>query len=68
MCCKCLCVQVLYRGGICGCVWYKCRLSVVDFVECVVWWLMWVMFVVRVGGSVVLRRIALLGMCLSECE
>ena len=19
--CECLCVQVLYRGGLCGCVW-----------------------------------------------
>ena len=28
----------------------KCRLSVVNYV---VWQLMWVMFVVRVGGSVV---------------
>ena len=28
----------------------KCR----NFVECVVWWLMWVVFVVCVGGSVVL--------------
>ena len=34
-----LCVQVLHRGGLYGCVWYKCRLSVVNFVECVVWWL-----------------------------
>ena len=32
----------------------KCRLSVVSFVECVVWSLMWVVFVVCVGGSVVL--------------
>ncbi len=28
----------------------KCR----NFVECVVWWLMWVVLVVCVGGSVVL--------------
>ena len=34
----------------------KCR----NFVECVVWWLMWVVLVVCVGGSVVLLGIALL--------
>ena len=38
-----LCVQVLHRGGLCGCVWYKCRLSVVNFVDvgyvcCACWW------------------------------
>ena len=32
----------------------KCRLSVVNIVGSVVWWLMWVEFVVRVGGNVVL--------------
>ena len=32
----------------------KCRLSAVNFVECVVWCLMWVVLVVCVGGSVVL--------------
>ena len=32
----------------------KCRLNVVNFVECLVWWLMWVVFVVRVGDSAVL--------------
>ena len=36
------------------CLVYVRRLSVVNFVECVVWWLMWVVFVVCVGGSVVL--------------
>ena len=51
---RCLCVQVLSRVGQCGCVWYlKCRLSIVNFV-----------FVVHVGGSVVRRGIALLGLCL----
>ena len=51
---RCLCVQVLCRGGLCGCAWYlKSRLSIVKFVECVVWCprLMWV---VHVGGIVVL--------------
>ena len=53
---RCLCVQSLCREGLWGCVWYTYvrRLSVVNFVECVVWWLMWVVFVVCVGGSVVL--------------
>ncbi len=32
----------------------KCRLRVVNFAECVAWLLMWVVFVVCVGGSVVL--------------
>ena len=36
-------------------VFGKCRLSVVNFVECVVWWFMWIVFVcLCVGGSVVL--------------
>ena len=42
-------MQVLCRGGQCGCVWQ----SLGNFVECVVWWLMWVVFVVCVGGIVV---------------
>ena len=46
-----LCVQVLCRGGPCGYV-VKCRLSVVNFVDCLVWWLMWVVFVVHVGSVV----------------
>ena len=41
-----LCVQILCREVyVRGYVWY--------FVECVVWWLIWVVFVVRFGGSVV---------------
>ena len=37
----------------------KCKWNVVtDFVECLVWWLMWVAFVVHVG-SVVLCLVVL---------
>ena len=50
-------MQVLCRGGVCG---VRCRFN---FVECVVWWLMCVVFVVHFGGSVVLCRSALLGLC-----
>ena len=32
----------------------KCTLSGVNFDECVVWWLVWFVFVVRFSGSVVL--------------
>ena len=39
----------------------KCRFSVVNYV---VWWLMWVMFVVRVSGSMGVVKIVLIGLCL----
>ena len=42
-------MQVLCRGGLWG---VKCRFSVVNFVECLVWWLIWVVFAVHVDGSV----------------